>query len=70
MNGHPNKQLREPSFVQQQRESNKIFGLEHGEKWSGYKLLVDFLDELFNESKPAISKFDRPVSSCAAEKFD
>jgi hypothetical protein len=62
MNGQPNKQLRDPTFIKEQRKSNKIFGLERGEQWSGFQLLVDFVEELFNEDKPAISKFDRPVS--------
>jgi hypothetical protein len=40
-----------------------MFGLENGEKWSEFKLLVDFLDELFSQDRPAISKLDRPASS-------
>lgn len=62
MNGRPCKRLRDPLYVLQQRKLNKIFGLEDGERWSEFKLLIDFLDELLNEDKPAISKFDRPVS--------
>ena len=61
MNGRPCKEFRKPGFVRSKRASNKIFGLQNGEEWSGCKLLVDFLDELF-DSKPAIAKFNRPVS--------
>ncbi|KAF2199592.1 hypothetical protein GQ43DRAFT_491301 [Delitschia confertaspora ATCC 74209] len=60
MAGGPSKKIREPGFVQRQRPSRKLFGLEGGERWSGSKLLIDFLDELFND-KPAITKSDRPA---------
>ena len=62
MNGQPSRKLRDATFVQKKRETGKIFGLDDGERWSGAKSLIDLLDELFNEEKPAISKFDRPVS--------
>lgn len=67
MEGTPRKELRDAAFVRRQRESNKIFGLSEGSRWSGFKLLVDFLDDLFNASKPAIAKLDRPVSSSKCE---
>jgi hypothetical protein len=62
MNGTPWKEIRDISFVQQQRAMNKVFGLEPADKWSGHKVLIDFLDELFNAAKPAIAKLDKSVS--------
>ncbi|EMD95303.1 hypothetical protein COCC4DRAFT_150606 [Bipolaris maydis ATCC 48331] len=60
MNGLPNENLRDLSFIRKQRESNKMFGLSKGEKWSGYKLLVDFLDSMFNRAIPALAKLEKP----------
>ncbi|KAF2278974.1 uncharacterized protein EI97DRAFT_393825 [Westerdykella ornata] len=60
MNGRPSNMLQDPNFVREQRQQSKFFGLEHGETWSSCKLLVDFLDDLLNEAKPALSKLDRP----------
>jgi hypothetical protein len=62
MNGCPSEALRNPVEVRRLRESNKIFGLENGEKWSDQKLMVDFLDNLFDMSVSAVAKLDRPVS--------
>ncbi|KAJ5021915.1 hypothetical protein PSV08DRAFT_213169 [Bipolaris maydis] len=63
MNGLPNENLRDLSFIRKQRESNKMFGLSKGEKWSGYKLLVDFLDSMFNRAIPALAKLEKPVNN-------
>jgi hypothetical protein len=63
MEGAPSKHLRDGEYVRRQRELNKIFGLKNGGRWSGYKLLVDFLDDLFNKDRSAIAKLDRPVST-------
>jgi hypothetical protein len=63
MNGSPKESLRNPSEVRRLRELNKTFGLENGEKWSDQKLLVDFLDNMFSASIPAIAKLDKPVSA-------
>ncbi|KAF2844489.1 hypothetical protein T440DRAFT_523468 [Plenodomus tracheiphilus IPT5] len=60
MNGSPNERLRDSKQVRRLRESNKTFGLENGENWSDQKLLVDFLDQMFNDSMPAIAKLDKP----------
>ncbi|OCL00826.1 uncharacterized protein K441DRAFT_460646, partial [Cenococcum geophilum 1.58] len=30
------------------------------DRWSGYKVLINFLDELFNTKKLAIIKLDKP----------
>jgi hypothetical protein len=64
MSGSPNESLRNPNEVRRLRELNKTFGLENGEKWSHQKLLVDFLDNMFSASIPAIAKLDKPVSTC------
>lgn len=63
MNGLPNENLRDLSMIRQKRDTNKMFGLSKGEQWSGYKLLVDFLDSMFNEGVPALAKLEKPVSS-------
>ncbi|KAL6167172.1 hypothetical protein ACJQWK_06617 [Exserohilum turcicum] len=60
MNGLPNENLRSLSVIREQRESNKMFGLGRGEEWSGYKLLVDFLDNMFNKAIPALAKLEKP----------
>jgi hypothetical protein len=62
MNGLPSESLRDLSNIRHQRELNKMFGLHNGETWSGYKLLVDFLDNTFNGAIPAIAKLEKPVS--------
>ena len=53
---------RKSQFIKEQRQHNKVFGLGKAELWSGSKQLIDFLDELFNEDRPAHMKFTRPVS--------
>lgn len=63
MNGWPNEDLRNPDEVRRLRELNKTFGLANGERWSDQKLLVDFLDNMFNVEVPAIVKLDKPVSA-------
>ncbi|EUC27542.1 hypothetical protein COCCADRAFT_111405 [Bipolaris zeicola 26-R-13] len=60
MNGLPNENLRDLSMIRQKRDTNKMFGLSKGEQWSGYKLLVDFLDSMFNEEVPALAKLEKP----------
>ncbi|CAN9236270.1 unnamed protein product [Alternaria alternata] len=60
MNGAPKKKLRDLEEVRRLRGSNKTFGLDNGEQWSGCKLLVDFLDNLFNFHVPAIAKLQNP----------
>lgn len=69
MNGLPNENLRSLSVIREQRESNKMFGLGRGEEWSGYKLLVDFLDNMFNKAIPALAKLEKPVSGCENHDF-
>jgi hypothetical protein len=63
MNGKPNKDLRSPAQVRRKRESNKMFGLRNGESWSGYKLLIDFLENMLNESTPSLIKLEKPAST-------
>jgi hypothetical protein len=63
MNGSPNENLRNPNEVRRLRELNKTFGLPDGERWSDQKLLIDFLDNMFSVSIPAIAKLDKPVSA-------
>ncbi|KAF1363096.1 hypothetical protein EJ07DRAFT_163018 [Lizonia empirigonia] len=60
MNGKPSEDLRNPAQIRRKRESNKMFGLSNGESWSGHKLLVDFLETLFNDSAPSIIKLEKP----------
>ena len=63
MEGHalpPEK--RNTTFISQQRAVNKVFGLTNAEQWSGCKDMIDFLDELLNSSKTAMSKYSKPVS--------
>jgi hypothetical protein len=62
MNGKLSEDLRDPAQIRRKRESNKMFGLNNRESWSGYKLLVDFLETLFNNSAPSIVKLEKPVS--------
>lgn len=47
--------------VHQQRALNRVFGLSKPELWSGSKQLMDFLDDLFNESKSAYAKVEKSV---------
>ena len=61
MNGKPSEDLRSPAQIRRKRESNKMFGLSNGESWSGHKLLVDFLENMFNDSTPSIIKLENPV---------
>lgn len=63
MNGLPSEGLRDLRNIRHHREHNRMFGLEDGEKWSGNKLQVDFLDNLFNGGVPANAKLERPVST-------
>jgi hypothetical protein len=63
MNGVPKKELRDLKKVRRLQASNKTFGLDNGEQWSGYKLLVDFLDNMLNVEIPAIAKLEKPVST-------
>jgi hypothetical protein len=39
-----------------------MFGLANGEAWSGHKLLIDFLDHMFNEAISVPAKLHKPVS--------
>ncbi len=61
MKGAPNADLRDVTNVRLQRGSNKLFGIDQGEKWSGCKLLIDFLDQLFNENISTDAKLDKQV---------
>jgi hypothetical protein len=49
--------------VREQRRVNKLYGVRDAEPWSHCNSLIDFLDELFNEDKPAAFKFEKKVSS-------
>lgn len=52
--------------VRQQRKIYKVFGLDRPERWNGAKQLMDFLDDLFSESKSAKVKVEKPVSALYA----
>ena len=57
---------RRPRTAQQVRDDraiNKVFGLANAERWSGYKQLVDFLEDIFTGSRVPQLKLERPVGS-------
>jgi hypothetical protein len=70
MNGKPSEDLRNPAQIRRKRESNKMFGLSNGESWSGHKLLVDFLETMFNDGTPSIVKLEKPVSTDSKTPWD
>ncbi|KAF2103246.1 kinase-like protein [Rhizodiscina lignyota] len=49
-------------FVRQERRANRVFGLINPERWSGNKVLMDFLDDLYSLSRPVEQKFAKIVS--------
>jgi hypothetical protein len=55
------KDLYKIDFIRQQRAKNRVFGLKDLDKWSGYKDLIDFLEEFFNTEKLVIMKLDKLV---------
>ncbi|CAI6338159.1 unnamed protein product [Periconia digitata] len=58
-------------FIRDQRSRNQVFSLQNPEKWSGCKILIDFLDDIFGLERSCISKTSRPhryVSSFRDEK--
>ncbi|KAF2010520.1 hypothetical protein BU24DRAFT_467143 [Aaosphaeria arxii CBS 175.79] len=62
MEGRPLlSEKRSTDFVKGQRAQNKVFGLSDPERWTGCKVLVDFLDELFSEERSASTKLSKPV---------
>jgi hypothetical protein len=66
MEGHPiSGNKRNLSFIQEQRATNKVFGLSKAGQWSGSKNLIDFLDYLFNEETSPLVKFAKPVRNLA-----
>jgi hypothetical protein len=62
MEGQSRDEIRDITYIQKQRDRNKVFGLRNPESWSGCKQLVDFLDDIFNISKDMRTKLDKPVS--------
>lgn len=65
MNGSSSEHLRDRDEVRRLRKQNKMFGLANGEAWSGHKLLVDFLDHMFNGTIAVPAKLENPVSEIA-----
>jgi hypothetical protein len=61
INGRPWKDFYKVDFIRQQRAKNRVFSLKNPDKWSGYKDLIDFLEELFNTKKLVIIKLDKLV---------
>lgn len=55
------KTVRTVREVREARSTNKVFGLANAEKWSACKMLVDFLDDIFDVSRMPDLKFNRPV---------
>ncbi|KAF2197900.1 hypothetical protein GQ43DRAFT_443825 [Delitschia confertaspora ATCC 74209] len=51
---------RDINFIKEQRAMNKVFGLSEPERWSGCKQLIDFLDDLFNDTRLALTKIAKP----------
>lgn len=62
MEGGYREKLDDIDFVRSQRNMNKVFGLLDSEPWSDSQVLLDFLDEIFNESKSTSNKLEKPVS--------
>jgi hypothetical protein len=62
MNGNSSEHLRDKYEIRNLRKHNKMFGLANGEAWSGHKLLIDFLDHMFNEAISVPAKLQKPVS--------
>lgn len=57
------KQADSAEEVRQRRATNQVFTLQNGEKWSGRKQLIDFLDDLFCTQRLPVVKLRRPVGS-------
>lgn len=47
-------------WAKEQRAKNKLYGLKSAERWSGYRNLVDLLDDLFGDRLP-VAKIEKPV---------
>jgi hypothetical protein len=47
--------------VQEFMKQKKLFGLSNSERWSGCKQLVDFIEDLFSDVRPAPVKVQKPV---------
>jgi hypothetical protein len=69
MRGVPSMNLRDVADIRRNRELNKLFGIDHGERWSGCKLLIDFLESMFNDATPASAKFEKPVGLYTTSKM-
>jgi len=54
------KQANSAEEVRQRRATNQVFTLQNGEKWSGCKQLIDFLDDLFCTQRLPAVKLRRP----------
>ena len=61
------RRVRTAQQVRDERATNKVFGLANAEQWSGYKQLVDFLDDIFTGSRMPQVKLERPV--CSDHRF-
>ena len=70
MNSKPSEDLRNPAQIRCKQELNKMFGLSNRESWSGHKLLVDFLETMFNNGTPSIVKLKKPVSTDSKTLWD
>lgn len=47
--------------VREQRAVNKVYGLTSAAKWSGYKKLIDLLDDLLGHDRMPVNKVNRRV---------
>lgn len=60
------RRSRTANSVREERATNRVFGLDDPERWSGCKQLVDFVDDLFSLRRRPAAKLERPVGHRAA----
>jgi len=56
------RRTRTADLIREERATNKVFGLNDPERWSGCKQLIDFVDDLFSLRRRPAVKLERPVS--------
>ena len=69
MEGGYREKLDSIDIVRSQRDRNQVFGLLNGKAWSDSPVLLDFLDEIFDESKSTSLKLEKPVSTTYLSTF-
>ena len=61
MEGTAMSSARSAADVRKQRGTNKLFGLPNACQWSSETDLIDFIDDLFCESRSPATKVSHPV---------